>query len=458
MSAGSPTQLSTQEWIERERARLVEEWRSASRIPSVSAEADSRTEEMARWVHERAATVLDHVESHPTPHGAPVIIGELAGLSPRRLLLYSHYDVVPTGSTDTWTADPFEADLRDGHVYARGVADDKADVVSRLHALECWTQTRGAPPWTIVWLCEGTEEIGSPGLAEVLDANREPLTADGCLWESYYNSIDGRPAIGFGSCGALDVELGVDLLDADQHTGQANVYRSATGVLIRALASLTNEHGEIAIAGFHDRVQPPDASVLAALASSPPPPIDAALPGTGALWSEDLAQLTQRWLATPSISFAGVTSREGLIVEGVAAGARATVAIRLMPDQDPDEIASLLRTHLDAHGFAEVTLSVRAAIPPARCPLDSDLSLAVQAALRDLHGPLEPVLHPVVPGSGPLHLIGGRLGVPAVMPPGTIRTDSGMHGPDEHASVEDYLDEVRLTVGILEQLAKALEA
>ena len=412
---------------------------------------------MARWVHTRAAMILDSVESHPTPDGPPVIIGELAGASSRRLLLYSHYDVVPTGSADTWTTDPFGAELRDGYVYARGVGDDKADVVARLHALECWTQTRGAPPWTILWLCEGTEEIGSPGLAEVLDANHERLQADGCLWESYYNNIEGRPAIGFGSCGALDVELSVDLLDADQHTGQANVYRSATGLLVRALASLTDENGEIAVAGFHDPVLPLDAPVLAALERSPPPPVDAALPGANALWSSDLAQLTRRWLAAPSISFGGVVSRDGRLVDGVAAGARAPVNIRLMPDQDPHEMASLLRAHLDAHKFEEVDLHVQTTIPPARCPLDTDLSLAVQAALRDVHGPVDPILHPMVPGSGPLHLIAGRLGVPAVMPPGTIRTDSGMHGPDEHASVSDYLNEVRLTVSVLDQLAQGLK-
>jgi acetylornithine deacetylase/succinyl-diaminopimelate desuccinylase-like protein len=441
---------SPYEWIEREQDRLIEEWRDACRTPSVSGDGSSDMDAMARWARQRAESVLDSVEAHDNPGQGPVLIGTLRGSHARRLLMYSHYDVVPPG--DGWTVPAFGGELRDGCVFARGVGDDKADVVARLHALECWKATRGEPPWSIVWLCEGAEEIGSPGLAAVLDANRELLQADGCLWESYYHSIDGRPAVGFGSCGALNVELTLTLLAADQHPGQAGVYHSPIERLVHALASFVDEHGDVIVEGFHDRVAETDEQLSTALANSPPPPRDAGLPGMNALRDTDLDQLTRRWLAEPSICMHGVATAAGALSDGVPSSARAPVSFRLMPDQDPDEIVELLRRHLDANGHTAVELQTLTAIPPARCAMDTHLAKAVLAAVRDVHGRAEIVRHPVVPGSGPLHLFARNLGVQAVIPPGTIRTTSHMHGPDEHARVNDYLDEVRLTVRILEHL------
>jgi acetylornithine deacetylase/succinyl-diaminopimelate desuccinylase-like protein len=103
-------------------------------------------------------------------------------------------------------------------------------------------------------------------------------------------------------------------------------------------------------------------------------------------------------------------------------------------------------------------MQLRNAIKPARSPLDSPLALAVRQAATELFGGNEPLLHPVVPGSGPLHLFTSAFPeLTAVMPPGTIRPDSGMHGPDENAQVDHYLNEVRLTLRILELLSQSTE-
>ena len=162
---------------------FVEELRAACRIPSVSATGGEALFAMARLVEARLSTVLDTVALIPTGHdGPPAVCGELRGRDPRgaRILLYSHYDVQPPEPLEDWTSGPFEAAVVDGSVVARGVADDKADVFARIHALEAFVTAYGRPPFTVIWLCEGAEEIGSIGLRELVLRNQERLRADCC--------------------------------------------------------------------------------------------------------------------------------------------------------------------------------------------------------------------------------------------------------------------------------------
>jgi acetylornithine deacetylase/succinyl-diaminopimelate desuccinylase-like protein len=450
-TAGAPA------WLEREAGRLIEEWREACRIGSVSSEGGPELNQMACWLERRAAPIFDRFEAIPTANGPPILVGEIDGSGPGRLLMYSHYDVVAPG--DGWTVSPFEATLRDGAVYARGCGDDKADVMARLHALEAWSELQQTPPpFSIIWLCEGMEEVGSPGLAEVIASRPEQLRADGCLWESYYRSIDDHaPTLGFGSRGVLNVELSLRLLVGAQHAGAAGVYRSASTELIAAVASLTGSGGRVLIPGFYDDVAPftdEDADLVRA---TPSPGWEAGLPGVQALRSPDASELTRRWLYEPTLNVSSIhagSADDHKAAGALAESARAVLDLRLVPDQEPAEVLAAIGRHLDEHGFSDVRIDVRTAIPPARCPLNTPLAAASRQAARELFDGVEPVSHAIVPGSGPLHLIARTLGVPTVMPPGTIRPDSGMHGPNENARVDHYLAEVAFTLRVLELVAE----
>ena len=174
-------------------------------------------EEMAAWVEERVGRRFDRVVVDRTPDDVPVVLAELTGEGPGRLLIYTHYDVVPAGDPAAWESDPFAAELRDGAVYARGTCDDKADITSRLQAIDYWLDANGGqPPFTVLWICEGAEEIGSPGLREVLERHADWLAATDCLWESFVRRADGRPEIALGCRGVLAAELSVQLLETDQ--------------------------------------------------------------------------------------------------------------------------------------------------------------------------------------------------------------------------------------------------
>src|SRR6187431_2073379 len=165
---------------------------------------------MAAWVEERVRRRFDRVVVERTPDDVPVVLGELTGTGPGRVVVYTHYDVQPAGDLAAWDSDPFGAELRDGAVWARGTCDDKADVTARLQAIDYWLDANGgAAPVTLLWVCEGAEEIGSPGLAEVLARHAGWLSASDCLWESFVRRDDGRPEVAFGCRGLVSAELRV---------------------------------------------------------------------------------------------------------------------------------------------------------------------------------------------------------------------------------------------------------
>jgi len=439
--------------VARDADSLVDEWREACRIPSVSGDREP-VERMAAWVEERLRRRFDRVVVERTFDGVPTVLGELTGSGPGRIVVYTHYDVQPPGDLTAWDSDPFGADLRDGAVFARGTCDDKADITARLQALDYWLDGTGGARPTILWVCEGAEEIGSPGLREVLGRHADWLSASDCLWESFVRRDDGRPEVAFGCRGLVSVELRVRLLDHDQHAAFSPVLRSAAWTLTRALASLVDADGEVSIAGFADAVREPDAAATE-IARALVPPGATLGPGGASGWQpgRSVEELALRLSYTPTLNVsalgAGDPSSETTVVPAAAA---ARVDLHLVPDQDPEDVARALRAHLDDHGFAEVEMRVGTMLWPAPGVLGTPLADAALAAAAAVYG--EPVVYPQLPGAGPARVMLDVLGATTVSPAGTTRLGSGLHAPNEHGRVEDYLDHVRFSLRLLEELSR----
>ncbi|WP_320671385.1 M20/M25/M40 family metallo-hydrolase [Patulibacter defluvii] len=441
-------------WIDQHRERLVEELRDCCRIPSVSTVGGPAMAQMADWLSDRLRAVLDEVGQVAVDGAAPAVVGRAAGAGPHSVLLYSHYDVQPPDPLDAWSSPPFAAELTaDGRLVARGAADDKADVMARIHALEALRATTGDLPCTVAWLCEGGEETGSPGLAALLTAERERLRADACLWESYLRRDDGRPEVGFGCRGLVAVELRLRSLRRDQHSAFAGVFRSAPLELARALTTLCDEAGRPTIDGWLDDVAAPSPAARTAAAGIPAPDAgDAALPDRTPFVARPETELGTRLVLEPTVNVSGLDA--GYTGAGVKtvlpAEARAKLDLRLVAGQTPEGTVARLRAHLDRRGFGDIEIDVRQGVPAAASPLDTPLARAVVGAAEERFGPA--LRYPMVPGAGPLHLLEDALGIPAVMPPGSTRMASGIHAPDEHVRVEDYLEHVAFTVRTLERL------
>lgn len=393
--------------------------------------------------------------------GSPVIYGELQGTGPFTLLLYNHYDVQPPEPLALWDSPPFEPTVRNGKLYARGISDDKGEIAARLAAVRALMAEYGTLPLTIKWILEGEEEVGSPNFGEIAERYGALFQADGCLWEGAGRSPSGRPELCLGVKGLLYVELHADLLAQDAHSGLAPILPSAAWRLVHALASLKDKGGSILIPGFGDDVRPPSLGQLAALEDEPDTSeslrdlygIDAFVDGLSGV------ALRERAAFGPTCNIAGVWS--GYTGEGVKtvlpAEASAKLDFRLVPDQRPARILELLRNHLDAGGFDDVSVTQLGAAGPVVTPLDAPFVQKVMA-ITEAHYGVRPSVRPLSGGSLPLlQALEEHTGVPGLFAPGHPGYwRSGAHAPNEHIRLDDFGDAVRFLSVLFADLGSSL--
>ena len=440
------------QYIEKNSRRFVDELKELCSFPSISNHGKDAIEPARDWIADRLSRYTDRVETLDAG-GMPALYAEVPGAGRRKLLLYQHYDVQPVDPIDLWDSPPFEPVEKDGRIIARGVADDKADVMARIHALET-LKALGEVPVTLRFLVEGEEEIGSKTFEKIAHAHAGKLAADGCLWESGASFDDaGRPTIQFGCRGLLYVQLRVKMLAFDQHSGWASIYPSAAMYMIGALASLRDQEMNIRIAGFYDKVVKPmeaDHQMMAKI----DPEVDKRkkLVGFDRLVRDPRPEaVIEQMLFTPTCNIAGVTT--GYQGPGsktvLPAEATAKLDFRLIPDQDPADVVAQLRKHLDSHGFEKVEIEWSDGEKPARSDPDSAVGKTMIDCVRELHG--EPILWPFMPATGPMHPVVADLGIPTVLPVGVGRPDNRIHAPNENIHAADYVNAVRLMCRVWER-------
>jgi acetylornithine deacetylase/succinyl-diaminopimelate desuccinylase-like protein len=443
-------------YIEKNSQRFLDELKELCSFPSISNHGRDAIQPARDWLANRLAKFTDRVETLEAG-GMPALYAEVPGAGKRKLLLYEHYDVQPVDPIDLWQSPPFEPSERDGKIFARGVADDKADVMARIHAVETLKQL-GEVPLTLRFLVEGEEEIGSKTFEKIAHDHESKLRADGCLWESGTSFDDaGRPTLQFGCRGLVYVTLRVKLLDFDQHSGFASIYPSAAMYLVGALASLRDQDMNIKIDGFYEKVIQPTANDRRMMAS-----IDPEIEKRRKLVGFDRLvrdpkqdQVIEQMLFLPTCNIAGIaTGYQGPGSKTVLpAEATAKLDFRLIPDQDPEDIRQKLRKHLDRHGFEKVDIVEGEGEKPARSDPNSPIARTVIETVREMHG--EPVLWPFMPATGPMHPVVADLGIPTVLPVGVGRPDNRIHAPNENIRATDYINTVRLMCRIWERFGAA---
>ena len=425
-------------------------------LASVSAQrqAIAETAEFVRAMLESVGATAEVVAKEEP--GNPVVLGELAGDSSRTLLLYNHYDVQPPEPFDLWTAPPFEL-RRDGdHLYARGVNDNKGHLVSRLLAIRALQAANGGRlPVTIKFLVEGDEEIGSPKLQEFVERHRERLAAAVCLHEGGGVNATGRPVVSLGVKGILAVQLRVRTAARDSHSSLGATVPNAAWRLTWALASLKDRDEKILIPGFYDAVRPPTEQEDAFLRE---------LPSEEEKLKENLElrdfvcgvrgyDYQRRLVFAPTCTINGLSAGyEGPGMKTVLPSeATAKVDFRLVPDQDPADIAEKLRRHLAQQGFDDVEVATHEGELPARSDAGHPFVELVRSTAREVYGE-EPVTFPNAASTQPLHPIMSVLGVP-VASAGVGHPDGRAHAPDENIRLSDFVAGTKHVAAIIERLA-----
>lgn len=434
--------MDFQAYIEQNRERFLDELKDFTSQPSVAAQSLGM-HEMAHKVMARLQRLGAQARLIPIAGGFPVVYGEL-GEGPKTLLIYDHYDVQPPEPLELWDSPPWAPEIRDGKFYARGVADNKGDLLLRLQAVESWLATQGALPLKIKWVIEGEEEIGSPNLGKFTAANRALVAgADGCLWEFGAKDIHENPMLTCGLKGIVYLELHAHGAARDLHSGAAAIVENPAWRLVWALSTLKNERDEITIDGYSQYVRAPNAMELEAAARIPFD-TDAEIAKFGVkqlIGGVRDFQAVKKLYFTPTVTIcglhAGYTGPGGKTV--LPNHAFVKLDFRLVPEQTPNVIVELLRKHLDARGFSDIEIrQVEAGEPVARSPLDSDIVLAAKAAAQATYG-REPVVYPTAAGSGPMYELCQQLGIPAVSA-GCGYPDSHTHAPNENIRVADYFE------------------
>ena len=268
------------------------------------------------------------IARHPAPPGAPTV------------LLYAHHDVQPEGDRSQWASPPFEPTERDGRLYGRGSADDKAGIATHLAAFRAH---RGQPPVGVTVFVEGEEESGSPSLVRLLAAHRDALAADVIVIADSDNWSTDTPALTVSLRGLADCVVEVATLDHGLHSGiWGGVVPDALSVLVRLLAGLHDDDGNVAVAGLHEST--------AAAVDYPPERVRAdsgLLDGVSEIGS---GSVPQRLWAKPAITVIGIdTTPVAAASNTLIPRARAKISLRVAPGGDAAVHLDALTAHLPRH-------------------------------------------------------------------------------------------------------------
>ncbi len=434
------------QYISDNQDRFLSELLDLCGIPCEASDRDA-LDAAARWCRDRlaAAGCVDARELR-IPQAPALVVGETGG-GRRTLIGVQHYDVQPAVPLAFWQTPPYEPAVRDGAVYARGVEDNKGHLLLRIQAIEAHRAVFGELPIRMRFLIEGEEESGSRNLEGLLALEPALVDGDGALKEGGGLDSGGRPQLSLGGKGILYCHFHVRTMSRDAHSGGATHFPNAAWRLAHALASLMDERGEVLVKGFYDRVRPPTAEERAMLDAMP---FDAKAVkaivgierfafGRGDDEAHDASVLE------PTCNICGIES--GYNGPGsktvIPAEATAKLDFRLVPDQDPREIARLLRAHLDRAGFGDVQFSAAQGEFPYRSSPDVPLVRAAAAAAEEAFGK-PPVLVPSNSGTSPMWVVCHKRRMPNVTL-GMGHPGAGAHAPNEHILLANYWKGLRAT-------------
>jgi acetylornithine deacetylase/succinyl-diaminopimelate desuccinylase-like protein len=421
---------------------LVEELR----IPSISSLHEHREDCLrgAQWLASRFEKLGFKVQVvDVTRDGLPVVVADWQGRPGNpHVTVYGHYDVQPVDPLDLWKSPPFEPVVRDGEVWARGAADNKGNHMVTVKAVEHLFAS-GGPPINLRFLIEGEEEISGRSLPEYLRTHGSQLKTDAVLiWDSGMDE-EGNPTLATSLRGLLYTELHAHGPAVDLHSGTfGGVSPNPINTLAHVIADLKGRDGHVNIPGFYDAVRPPTDEELATWRK-----MDERyaanvkrMTGAKALEGESDFLVLERAGSRPTLDVNGILG--GFVGEGqktvIPAHAFAKVSMRLVPDQDPDEIFESLQKYVAERSTAGVEMKVvrMSSAPPVTSGVDHPAARALRDAYKAAFGKDTALIR--VGGSIPVAVdFQQAVGAPIVIS-GIAQADSAIHSPNEHFVIDNY--------------------
>lgn len=436
-------------YIEANSERFLEELFGLLRIPSISASEVYKSdmyraaEYIRNMLLENGADSAEVIETT----GNPVVWGEkIIDPDLPTILVYGHYDVMPAEPLDKWDSPPFEPEIRDGRIWGRGADDDKGQLFMHLKAFEAMNAT-GTLACNVRFMIEGEEEAGSASMPGFLTQHSDKLKADMILVSDTTIISTEIPSITSGLRGLSYIQIEVDGPDRDLHSG---IYGGAVvnpcNAICDIISQLKDGDGRVTIPGFYEKVLLPSDEERAKMAERP---FDAAQykksVSVDALAEEKGFTPTESTGIRPTLDVNGIWG--GYTGEGtktiLPAKASAKISMRLVPHQDPEEIARLAISHIKslAPAGVRVTAEYLHGGEPYVSPIDTPEYLAAERTFEEIFGK-RPI--PVRSG-GSIPVISTFekiLGIKSILMGFGLDSDA-IHSPNENYPLENFFAGIR---------------
>jgi len=455
--------VAIEQYLASAKPAQLEDLKQWLRIPSVSADPSRKGDvaKAAHWVFDRLSELGLETELIPT-QTHPLVLASTPPVPGKPVVLvYGHYDVQPPDPLDQWITPPFEPDVRDGNIYARGATDDKGQVLTHIQSLAAWIKSGQQLPLQIKFLIEGEEEVGSEALSEYLKEHSAKLACDVIVISDNSQYAKGQPAITYGLRGIAYFEVWAHGPKQDLHSGVFGGSVTNPGIaLARLLASLHDANGEVQLPGFYDSVVPLKDSERAGWAALKFEDERLAKQlGVSELAGEaGYSTLERRW-ARPTCDVHGLMG--GYQGEGsktiIPARVGAKVSFRLVPNQDPAVVAGQFQQFVanfkqpgirfevkDLHGGPGVVMDP-----------DSPFMKAGERAVTSAFGK-SPVLMREG-GSIPIVADMVRRTGAAVLLLGWGLDDDNAHSPNEKFCVDDYYRGIQASAYLWHELSQVTQ-
>jgi acetylornithine deacetylase/succinyl-diaminopimelate desuccinylase-like protein len=432
-------------FVEAHRDRIVATLVEWLRIPSISAHPD-RSADVRASAEFTAGLLRDSGMEHVAiieTDGAPAVYGDWlhAGIDVPTVLVYGHHDVQPVDPIELWQSPPFAPEFREGQCFARGAIDDKGQVLYELEAARGLLERDDRIPVNLKFLVEGEEEVGSPHFEALLRAEHERLACDLVVVSDTGMLAPDLPSTCVAMRGLVAFDVSIRTAKGDLHSGLfGGAVPNAARIAAELAAALHDTEGRVTVAGFYDSVRPLTAAEEASLAAIP---FDATewmgQAGVTALDGEAGRSTLERIGSRPTAEVVGLWG--GYTGDGIKTIVPATaglkVALRLVPDQDPREVASAFEAWIRDRTPAGATITVtqEGGVAPALTPVEHPAVGALTRVLEQVWG--RPPLLTREGGSGPEEALGRVLGAPVLFL-GVGLPDDRIHAPNERMVMDQF--------------------
>jgi acetylornithine deacetylase/succinyl-diaminopimelate desuccinylase-like protein len=446
------------QWVDANSARLLDELFQLIRIPSISTlpEHAGDVARAAQFTADALKTAgLENIEIIPTERHPLIYADWLHAPGKPTVLCYGHYDVQPPDPLELWVSPPFEPEVRNGNLYARGAVDDKGQMYAHIKALEALKALTGTFPLNIKVLIEGEEEIGGASIAKYVPEHKEKLKADVALVSDTALYAEGIPTLCIGLRGLCYMEVEAQGPSRDLHSGlYGGAAPNAVFGLIELLAKAKNAEGVIQIPGFYDDVAEPASAELDSWNSLPFNADEYVNNEIGAaITGEPGRSVFEKTWSRPTLEVHGIAG--GFTGAGsktvIPAKALAKVSFRLVPYQDPEKIVALFKAWVAANKPAGIEAQVKVlGTSPGIIVNPDHPAIAVAAEVFEESLGRKTVF---TRSGGSIPIVGDfakHLGIPTVLM-GFGLPDDGLHSPNEKFKLANYYQGIATVAHFLQR-------